>query len=160
MNHPSLEQVIRTYADTVYRLAYAHMRNPSDADDVFQDVFLKYAEKAPSFVSEEHRKAWLIRVTINRCRSHYRSSWWRKIVPLTDAEQHALPGPAEPQLDEALAKLPARYRSLLHLYYFENYDCGEIAEFTGQSASTVRSSLTRARRALGKLLEGEENDVQ
>lgn len=154
MEQLTLEQVIRTYADTVYRLAYAHMRNPADADDVFQDVFLKYAEKAPSFASEEHRRAWLIRVTVNRCRSHYRSNWWKRITPLEDAVHAAAPAPEDPMLDEALDKLPPKYRTVIHLHYFENYDTSEIAALTGQRASTVRAQLTRARRMLEELLKG------
>ncbi len=152
------EQVIRTYADMVYRLAYAHMRNPADADDVFQDVFLKYAEKAPSVVSEEHRRAWLIRVTVNRCRSHYRSNWWKRLVPLEEAATAAAPAPADPALDEALSRLPAKYRTVIHLHYFENYDASEIAALTGQRASTVRAQMTRARQMLGEMLKGENDD--
>lgn len=149
----SLEQVIHAYADMVYRLAYAHMRNPADADDVFQDVFLKYAEKSSGFASEEHRRAWLIRVTLNRCRSHYRSNWWKRLVPLDEARNAATPAPADPALDEALAKLPAKYRTIIHLHYYENYDTSEIADLTGQRASTVRAQLTRARQMLGSLLK-------
>lgn len=153
----TLEQVIHTYADMVYRLAYAHMHNPSDADDVFQDVFLRYAEKAPFFASEDHRKAWLIRVTVNRCRSHYRSSWWKRIIPLDETTPATAPAPADPELDDALSKLPAKYRTIIHLHYFENYDTGEIAELTGQRPSTVRAQLTRARQMLGELLKGEND---
>lgn len=153
----AMEQVIRTYADTVYRLAYAHMRNPADADDVFQDVFLRYAEKAPAFASEEHRKAWLIRVTVNRCRSHYRSNWWKRIAPLDEARAAASPAPADPELDEALSRLPAKYRTVIHLHYFENCDTSEIAALTGQRPSTVRAQLTRARQMLGELLKGEND---
>ena len=153
----TLEQVVRTYADMVYRLAYASMRNPTGADDVFQDVFLKYAEKSPSFASEEHRKAWLIRVTVNRCRSHYRSNWWKRIAPLDDATRASAPAPTDPALDEALAKLPAKYRTVIHLHYFENYATHEIAELTGQRPSTVRAQLTRARQMLEELLKGEND---
>lgn len=155
----TLEQVIRTYADMVYRLAYAYMRNPADADDVFQDVFLKYAEKGPSFADEDHRKAWLIRVTVNRCRSHYRSNWWKRLVPLEEAHHAAQPAPEDPLLEEALDKLPARYRTVIHLYYFENYDTHEIAALTGQRASTVRSQLTRARQMLKTLLKECDTSV-
>lgn len=155
MEQLTFEQVIRRYADMVYRLAYAHLRNPADAEDVFQDVFLKYAEKAPAFADEEHRKAWLLRVTVNRCRSHYRSNWWKRIVPLEDARHAALPAPEDPELDGALERLPAKYRAVIHLHYFENYNTSEIAELTGQRASTVRAQLTRARRMLTELLKGE-----
>lgn len=155
MDGTSMERIIRTYADMVYRLAYAIMRNPTDADDVFQDVFLKYAEKAPAFSSEEHRKAWLIRVTINRCRSHFRSGWWRRMRPLDEASQPIAPPPPDPALSEALDRLPQRYRTVIHLFYFENYDTQEIAALTHQRPSTVRSQLTRARTMLRALLEGE-----
>lgn len=154
-----LERVIRTYADMVYRLAYAHLRTPADADDVFQDVFLKYAEKSPAFASEEHRRAWLIRVTLNRCRSHYRSNWWKRIVPLDEAAQAAAPVPADPELDEALSRLPAKYRIVIHLHYFENCDTSEIAGLTGQRPSTVRAQLTRARQMLGSLLKECDTNV-
>lgn len=150
-----LEEVIQRYGDMVYRLAMASMRHPTDADDVFQDVFLRYAEKAPAFNDEEHRKAWLIRVTVNRCRSFYRSNWFRRIAPLEEAVHAAQEAPAEPALAEALQRLPQRYRTVLFLYYFENYDSAEIAAMTGQHASTVRSLLTRARKALAKQLEGD-----
>ena len=149
----ALEQVIHIYSDTVYRLAYACMRNSSDADDVFQDVFLKYAEKAPAFANEEHRRAWLIRVTLNRCLSHYRSNWWKRIVPLDEATHASAPAPTDPALDEALARLPVKYRTVIHLHYFENYDTSEIAVLTGQRASTVRAQLTRARQMLESLLK-------
>lgn len=152
-----LEQVIRRYADIVYRLAYARMGNPADADDVFQDVFLRYAEKAPAFADEEHRKAWLIRVTVNRCRSHYRSSWWRRIVPMEGAAQAEAPS-HDPALEAALAKLPAKYRDVIHLYYFENYAAEEIAALLELPPATVRSQLARARKKLEQLLEGEYDD--
>ncbi len=151
----AVEKVIRTYASTVWRLAYAWMHNPSDADDVFQDVFLRYAEKAPAFGSEEHRKAWLLRVTINRCRSHYRAAWWRRIVPLENAEPIAFPAQDESGLNEAMAKLPPKYRLVIHLHYYENLNTQEIAALTGLPSGTVRGQLTRARAALRKLMEGE-----
>ena len=153
-----LEDVIRRYGDMVYRLAMASMRHPSDADDIFQDVFLRYAEKAPAFNDEEHRKAWLIRVTVNRCKSFYRSNWFRRTAPLDEAVHAVQDAPAEPALAEAMQRLPQRYRTLLFLYYFENYGSAEIAAMTGQHASTVRSLLTRARKALAKQLEGESDD--
>ena len=153
-----LEQVVRQYADTVYRLALANTHNPADADDIFQAVFLKYAQKHPVFASEEHRKAWLIRVTVNCCRSHYRSNWWKRILPLEEAAHATVMDDHDPALAEALAAIPAKYRTVIHLHYFENYDTSEIAGVTGQQPSTVRAQLTRARQMLKELLKGE-NDV-
>lgn len=155
----TLEEVIRTYADTVLRLAWAQTRNQADAEDIFQDVFLKFAEKAPAFQCEEHRKAWLLRVTINRCKSHFRSHWLRRIAPLEAAAHAASPAPDMHPLDEALTRLPAKYRAVVHLHYYENCSTEEIAALTGQSASTVRSQLTRARGMLRELLKGGDSDV-
>lgn len=160
MTTMTLEQVIHTYADMVYRLACAHMQSPADAEDVFQDVFLRYAEKAPSFREEEHRKAWLLRVTVNRCHAHYRSSWFRRTAPLEAAAGAAAPAPESWGLTEALARLPARYRAVVHLHYYENLSTEEIAGITGQRTSTVRSQLTRARGLLRDMLKGEMDDVQ
>lgn len=159
MQPMTLEQVIRTYADTVYRLARAHLQNLSDAEDVFQDVFLCYAEKAPDFQDEEHRKAWLLRVTINRCRAHYRSGWLRRIVPIEAAANAAAPAFMDHPLSDALAQLPAKYRTVIHLHYYENYSTEEISYVTGQRASTVRSQLTRARGMLREVLEGRNANV-
>lgn len=159
MNANMLEQDVRRYADMVYRLALAQMRNPADAEDVFQDVFLRYAEKAPDFREEEHRKAWLLRVTVNRCRSHFRTAWFRRSVPLEAAASAAAPPPEDNLLNDVLARLPAKYRIVLHLHYYENLSTEEVAAVTGQRASTVRSQLTRARALLCDMLKGGIDDV-
>lgn len=158
MEQLTLEEVIRLYGDMVYRMAYAVMRNPSDADDVFQDVFLRYAQKAPAFRSEEHRKAWLLRVTINRCRSHFRSPWYRRTAPMEAAAGVAFSQPREQSLDWALRQLPPRYRTVIHLHYYENFSTQEIAELTAQQPSTVRAQLTRGRRMLEAILRKGEDD--
>lgn len=154
MNPTLLEQVVRQYADMVYRLALAYLRNPADAEDVLQDVFLRYAEKAPAFREEEHRKAWLLRVTANRCRSHFRTARFRRSAPLEAAANAAAPTPEPSPLADALAALPGKYRSVVHLHYYENLSTEEIAAVTGQRASTVRSQLTRARTLLRDMLKG------
>ncbi|MBR3764081.1 MAG: sigma-70 family RNA polymerase sigma factor [Clostridia bacterium] len=155
MTGTELESVIRRYADMVYRLAMARLANPADAEDIFQDVFLRYAEKAPAFRDEEHRKAWLLRVTVNCCKSHFRSPWFRQTASLEEAVHTAAGEPEQSPLTEALATLPGKYRIVLHLHYFEDLSTQEIAAATGQRASTVRSQLTRARGLLRKMLKGE-----
>lgn len=154
-----MEDIIRRHGTAVYRLAYAYMRNPHDADDVFQDVFLRYAEKTPAFRDDDHRRAWLLRVTINRCRSLYRSAWWKRIVPLAHAGAVSTPPPDDPALAEALDRLPAKYRTVIHLSCHEGLDTQEIAELLGVKPVSVRSQLSRARTMLKALLEeGEQHD--
>ena len=154
-----MEDIIRRHGTAVYRLAYAYMRNPHDADDVFQDVFLRYAEKAPAFRDDDHRRAWLLRVTINRCRSLYRSAWRKRTVPLEHARAASTPPPDDPALSEALDRLPAKYRTVIHLSCHEGLDAQEIAALLGVKPVSVRSQLSRARAMLKALLEeGEKHD--
>ena len=148
-----MEDAIRRHGTAVYRLALAYMRSPHDADDVFQDVFLRYAEKAPAFRDDEHRRAWLLRVTINRCRSLYRSAWWKRIVPLEHASGLSTPPPEDPVLTEALDRLPVKYRTVIHLSCHEGLDAQEIATLLGVKPVSVRSQLSRARTMLTELLK-------
>jgi len=142
-----------TYGTAVYRLAYSHTRSAADAEDIYQDVFLRYFQKRPVFESEEHRKAWLLRVTVNRARSLFTSAWFRKTVPLETCI--AFTEPDERKLDEALAQLHQKDRTLLHLFYYEKLSTKEMAQILGRKESTIRTQLTRARRKLAETMKGE-----
>ena len=148
-----LEQVLDVYGNMVYRLAYACMRSTMDAEDVYQDVFLRYFQKRPVFASEEHRRAWLLRVTVNEVRSFFRSAWFRRTVSLD--ERVVYTEPEEQKLDEALSQLGGKDREVLHLFYYEELSTREIGELLHRKESTVRTQLTRARRRLGEILKGE-----
>jgi len=146
-----IDEVIDKYSNMVYRLALAHMRTKHDAEDVFQEVFLRYISKTHTFESEEHRKAWLIRVTVNRCRSLW-AAWFRKSGQLDEAivfEKNE-----ENDLFEYLALLPQKYRSVIHLFYYEEMSVRQISEVLDARESTVRTWLTRARSILSKELRG------
>lgn len=147
------EKIIRKYSDTVYRLAYSYVRNKSDADDIFQEVFLRLIKNNPTFENEEHKKAWLIRTTMNCCKKHFSSAFVKHTVPL----EVSIPfdAPEETGIDDALKKLKPKYRTVIHLYYYEEYSTEEIANILGEKPSAVRTRLTRARRSLGELLKGE-----
>ncbi|TEB05683.1 ECF RNA polymerase sigma factor SigE [Pelotomaculum schinkii] len=149
----TIASVVREYADMVYRLAFAQVRSKSDADDIFQEVFLRYVRNNPAFVSEEHRKAWLIRVTINCAKKYWSSAWQRNTVPLDDNYRFLMP--EENELDEVLRKLAPKYRSVIHLYYYEGYSISEIGKILSIKESTVRTQLTRARTQLSNMLKGE-----
>jgi len=147
------ESVVREYSSMVYRLAYAQVRSRSDADDIFQEVFLRYVRNTSVFQSEEHRKAWLIRVTINCAKKHCSSLWRRRTVPFDDRYTFSLP--EENGLDEALRKLKPKYRAVIHLFYYEGYSIREISKILDVKESTVRTQLTRARGRLSEMMEGE-----
>ena len=153
MRELSAEKVFSEYGTMVYRLLYARTGNKQDAEDLLQEVFLRYHRVAPSFQSEDHRKAWLLTVAANCAKSLLRSPWHRRTVPLEDVYRYD--DPEASAVDQALARLDGKYRSVVHLYYYEGYDTGEIAQILGRRPSTVRAQLTRARRMLAELLKEE-----
>ena len=156
MTEKSPEQLVRLYGGMIYRLAYAQTRSRHDADDIFQEVFLRVVRRRPTFESEAHEKAWLIRVTLHCLKSHWRMAWRRHDAPLDD--RIPFPAPEDSALDEALRRLAPKYRAAVHLFYYEGYSAEEIARMSGEKPSTVRTRLTRARAQLRELLKGELPD--
>ena len=148
-----IERVVNEYATMLLRVAYSQLNNRAEAEDTVQEVLLKYMEKAPIFQSEEHEKAWLLRVTVNHCKNHLASAWFRKRADL-DEGIPALDN-AELEVVSAVAALPAKYRAVVHLYYFEGYSTKEIAEILHSRPNTVPSRLSRARALLAKALKEE-----
>ncbi|MCL2856923.1 MAG: sigma-70 family RNA polymerase sigma factor [Oscillospiraceae bacterium] len=152
-SHQQMEEIVKQYQDKLLRTAIAIMGNKADAEDIVQEAFVRLFQKNPSFESAEHETAWLMRVAVNLCKSRLRSHWWKKTEPLLDA----YPAETEEQqnLMETVLSLPAKYRVVIHLFYYEGYSTREIANLTELSESTVRQQLTRARRMLKDYLEGE-----
>ena len=167
--HPEafLKQAMADWGDAVYRLALGQTRSRADAEDVYQDVFLRLLDSGTAFESPEHLKAWLLRVTINCCNDVHRSPWSKRRAELDDATLSTLraseldePGREAPDdafgnrnlepgdLAAALARLTPQQRTAVHLFYFEGYATDEIAQITGERSGTVRSHLHRARKAL------------
>ena len=149
----SPEAVIRRYSDMVYRLAFARTGNRSDAEDLYQEVFLRYLTRAPAFTSEEHRKAWLLRVAVNCANRFHTAPWRKRTEPLSEAL--SVPAPEGEDLWEELRRLPEKDRTVLHLYYYEDMTTEEIAKLLDRNPATVRSQLLRARAKLKKLLVEE-----
>ena len=149
----SPEAVIRRYSDMVYRLAFARTGNRSDAEDLYQEVFLRYLTRAPAFTSEEHRKAWLLRVAVNCANRFHTAPWRKRTEPLSEAL--SVPAPEGEDLWEELRRLPEKDRTVLHLYYSEDRTTEEIAHMLDRNPATVRSQLLRARANLKKLLVEE-----
>jgi RNA polymerase sigma-70 factor (ECF subfamily) len=147
-----LEEVMGRYQTMVFRLAYSYTRSRSDAQDLCQEVFLRYFCSRPPFASEEHRRAWLLRVTVNRCKTHLTSWWVRRTVPLDD--RIPMPEPEPLALDEALRQLAEKDRLVIHLFYYEECSTREIARMMRTTEGAVRTRLTRARQRLGDILKG------
>ena len=149
------EAAFRKYADTVYRLAFVRTGSRSDSDDILQEVFLRYIKVWRKMESEEHIKATLIRITVNCSNSLLSSFWFKKTDPLDENISVTDNNTAENALGEVL-KLPVKYRTVIHLYYYMGYSVSEIAELTKTNPSTVKTRLARARGQLKKTLEAED----
>ena len=155
MNEIQLSNAMKTCGDTVYRLALCRMQNITDAEDVYQDVFLRLMKQEADSWDAEHMKAWLIRTTLNRCADLHRFRLRRNILSLEEIPE--LAGAADEsrvEVWEAVARLPEKLRIPVHLYYGEGYSTEEIAAMTGVPAATVRTRLHRAREKLRNLLGG------
>lgn len=139
----------------VYRLAYARTGRRDDAEDVTQEVFLRLVRSAPDFRDEEHRKAWLLRVTVNCAGDLFRSPWRKRHRPLEEADSLAAPEQEESGVLDAVHALPERYRAVVHLFYYEELSVAEIADILGKSQGAVRTRLSRARALLREFLEEE-----
>ncbi|MDO4830104.1 MAG: sigma-70 family RNA polymerase sigma factor [Clostridia bacterium] len=147
-------KVITFYSDMVYKLALAKCKNTEDAEDVFQEVFLRYIKKNPQFTDEEHRKAWLIRVTINCSNKSLTSPWRKRTEKIT--EDIYVKDNYSNELYYELLKLPEKYREVIHLYYYQDMSVDEIANALGKRSSSIRTRLARARQLLKKFMREED----
>lgn len=139
------------YMDTVFRVAFSYMKNRDDAEDVTQNVLLKLYQTDTDFESESHVKHWLIRVTVNECKTVFRSPW-RRVENIEDyADTLSLPGKPHRELLTLFASLPEKYRIVLYLYYYEDNTTKEIARLLDLKPATVRTRLARGREKLRKV---------
>lgn len=157
---PDYEETVLRYKDMVYRIAFAQCPCQQDAEDVFQDVFLKLYKWDGDFSSDKHVKFWLIRVTLNCCRQLRRSVWFRKRTALNENVE----GGKILKEDETawtviatVKALPEKYRTVVEMYYYEEMSCAEIAAVLKRNEATVRTQLKRAREKLKKELEVLDN---
>ena len=148
------ESIVRTYADMIYKIAYRYTRQTADAEDVFSEVWLIYFKKERTFESEEHRKAWLIRVTINAAKELLGQRTYHEELDERVAEQAAPEKPREEILDlrEAMERLKPEYKEVICLYYLQDMPIKTIAGILGQNENTVKTHLMRGREQLRQLM--------
>ena len=159
MTEGELERLMKLYYGSVYRAALCCVKNPSDADDIAQEVFLKLYTCGKGFESDEHIKAWLLRCAVNKAKDILRSHWYRASLPLEAAENIGYGEENETySLLPLVMKLSRKNRTVLYMYYYEDYSAEETAAILGIPLSTVLSRLMRGRKQLGKLIESERND--
>lgn len=156
----SLEELTKKYADMVYRIALLQAKNRNDADDIFQEVFLRFVKYIHTIESEEHAKHWLIRVTVNCSKKHFTSTWRKHTILYekeSDFEQsYEMKTNEENELIyNAVKNLPEKYRSVIHLFYYEQLSITEISIALHRKENTIKSQLSRGRELLKEVLKGD-----
>ena len=147
-----LSKIIEEYADMVYRIALTRCKSIENAEDIFQDVFMKFSEKNPKFKNKEHEKAWFIRVTINLSKNIKSSAWNKKVVRLD--ENIEFNTEEENEIYSIVCNLPQNYRTVIYLLYYEGYKVDEISKLMGKPEGTIKTWLFRAREILKEKIEG------
>ncbi len=147
---PDIDEAIKKYSDLVYKLAYCRTKNKYDAEDIFQDVFLQFIKYHQKFTQEEHIKAWLIRVTINCCNKYFLSLKNKpyELMP----EDLVYLTPEESEVYQAVLSLQKKYRTVIHLFYYEELSIKQISEVLGKKEGTIKSLLSRGRNLLKRNL--------
>ena len=149
MEPNELAAVAGRYRDMIYRVALHWCGHPQEAEDATQDTLLKLCTTHRHFADEEHLKSWLIRVTINHCKSRLRAPWHTHRLPLEELpDTPVFDDPAQRELYDAVLALPQAYRIVLYLFYYEDMPTREIAAVLHISQNAVTTRLTRAREAL------------
>ena len=150
-------RVIELYADTVRRICMLHLKNHADTEDIFQTVFLKYLLSSKEFETPEHEKAWFIRVTVNACRDLLKSFFRSHTVSMEELFDQPALAEGDSEVLEAVLSLPARYKDVVYLHYYEGYTALEIARILGKNVNTVYTLLTRSRQLLKEKLGGDDD---
>lgn len=154
MDQAQRASAVERWGDMVWRLALAGTKNRHDAEDVFQEVFERFFRHEEKLQTAEHRKAWLIRCTINRCKSLFASPWRQRKVSMDQIRELGIPEETR-EVYFAVQQLPKKYALVIHLHYYEGYSVAEIASMLDCAEGTVKSQLSRARSLLRQILQEE-----
>jgi RNA polymerase sigma-70 factor (ECF subfamily) len=151
-----INEILSKYADTVYRICFMYLHNKSDAEDAFQEIFLKLFLNSNSIEDDEHEKAWIIRVSINHCKDTLKSYWYKKVEVRNDI-QPSLEKKTDYELLETVRLLPKKYKDVIYLFYYEGYSVVEMSKILKMKENTIYSHLHRAKELLKEKLEECEN---
>lgn len=149
-----LQEIYERQVSRIYRIALLYLKNTADAEDAVQTVFLKYMEKGIAFRNLEHEKAWFIVTTRNYCKDVLKN-FWKKNVDYKEAPEQQSGETTESQILQYIMTLPAKYREIIYMYYYEEYSVREISEFLKRKESTIQTQLATARKRLRQLLEND-----
>ena len=158
MNKKFIE-IFDLYKNDIFRLAYSYTRNKTDAEDIFQNVFIKLYKHQNILTKDDMEiKKWLVKVTINESKNFFLSSWRRKIIFFEEKEEEKISViPKEDNVLPLVLELPRKYRLVTYLFYYENYKIKEIAKLLNISETNIRTILVRSREKLKNMMEGDKN---
>ena len=155
----SVQELAAVYQNNLFAAAFNICKNTQDAEDVVQETFVQYYTMKKEFESEQHIRAWLIRVAVNKAKNITRTFWRRNKVSIEDyMETLTFETPEAENLFETVMQLPEKYRIVIHLYYYEDYAVSEIADILKLSESNVKTRLSRGRAMLKEVLKEEWDD--
>ena len=153
------QALAETYRDRLFAAAFQVCGNAADAADAAQEALLRYHISEKQFESEQHIRAWLLRVAINCAKNVSRSFFRRNTVPLEDyMDSLEFDSGESREIFREVMNLPETYRLVIHLYYYEDYSVAEIGRILGLTESNVKVRLSRGRQLLKKSLQEEWDD--
>ena len=157
----SVQELAASYQGSLFAAAFNVCKNAQDAEDVVQDTFVQYYTTKKEFESEQHIRAWLMRVAVNKAKNVNRTFWRRNKISIEDyMETLVFETPAAETLFETVMQLPEKYRIVIHLYYYEEYAVREIAQILKLSESNVKIRLSRGRAMLKETLKEDWDDYK
>jgi len=148
------ERLVNAYADAILRLSYTYLKNTQDAQDICQTVFVKLLAEPREFESAEHERAYVLRMAANACKDLLKSPWRKRTCGLETVLEVPAPEAGDGSVLAAVNELPAHYRCVIHLFYYEGYQAAEIGKILGVPTATVHTRLARGRARLKDILGG------
>lgn len=159
MTHEEFTKIALKYSDSIFRIAFNYCKSRADADDIVQNVLLKFYKETKNFESEEHIRNWLIRVSINESKKLLISPFKKRMVSIDELEEKPVfDNTDQSVLYDTVMALPQKYRIVVYLFYYEEYSVEEISKMLNVNSSTVRTRLSRARNRLKEQLQGVWTD--
>lgn len=161
MDEAQFEALYEQYANDVLRVSYFYLGDRQQAEDVTQDVFVRLLQNAPQLI-EGREKAWLLKVALNRCRDLWRAAWAKRVIlGSPQLELKAAPGDMDEEMEKselmhAINRLPAAFREVILLHYYQNYGIAEIADMLNMPEGTISSRLSRGRKKLEEIMKGSD----
>lgn len=152
-----MTEIYDKYSNAVYRMAFAYCKNKADAEDIMQEVFIRRFSTDIVFEDEAKEKSWLLKVTVNKCRDMFRSLRYKYSLTLIPLEEADIIYETQEESDvyHAVMSLPNKYRTVIHLFYYEEYTIKEISAITGDKETAIQTQLYRARKKLKDILGKE-----